>query len=86
MDIRNKALDVIEDHFKWEPMAVPRPIVSIMERRFEDVPECDSLDILELALALEDEFDIDLVDAPITLDSTIGDLIKAVEERCHGRH
>lgn len=45
--------------------------------------EMDSLDIVELELALEEEFNRDMTDVldPIDATDTVGDVVRLVEER-----
>ena len=40
----------------------------------------DSLDVVELLMAIEDEFDIEIPDDKIEVIKTIGDLVKYIEE------
>ncbi len=40
----------------------------------------DSLDVVELLMAIEDEFDIEVPDDKIETIKTIGDLVKYIEE------
>ncbi|MBQ6815987.1 MAG: acyl carrier protein [Clostridia bacterium] len=41
----------------------------------------DSLDVVELLMSIEDEFEIDIPDEEIENIKTIGDLVKYIEER-----
>lgn len=41
----------------------------------------DSLDIVEMALALEEEYGIDIPDSAVYSFSTVGDVIRYVKER-----
>lgn len=40
----------------------------------------DSLDVVELLMAIEDEFEIEIPDDKIEVIKTIGDLVKYIEE------
>ncbi len=40
----------------------------------------DSLDVVELLMAIEDEFDIEIPDDKIEVIKTIGDLVRYIEE------
>ncbi len=40
----------------------------------------DSLDVVELLMAIEDEFDIEIPDDKIEVIKTIGDLVKYIED------
>lgn len=41
----------------------------------------DSLDVLELAMALEEEFDIEIPDEELEPVATVGDFVRAVKKR-----
>ena len=41
----------------------------------------DSLDVVELLMSIEDEFEIDIPDEEIENIKTIGDVVKYIEER-----
>ena len=44
--------------------------------------EADSLDAVEIIMALEEEFDIEIPDEEAEKFQTVGDLVKYVEENC----
>ena len=50
------------------------------ETKFEEMG-ADSLDIVELIMALEEEFDIEIPDASIEDITTVGDLVKFIKNR-----
>lgn len=52
-----------------------------MESSFNDDLEADSLDIVELMMALEDEFKIEISDDDAGKISTIGDVVEYIKER-----
>ena len=52
-----------------------------MESSFNDDLEADSLDIVELMMALEDEFKIEISDEDAGKISTIGDVVEYIKER-----
>lgn len=52
-----------------------------MESSFNDDLEADSLDIVELMMALEDEFKIEISDEEAGNISTIGDIVEYIKER-----
>lgn len=52
-----------------------------MESSFNDDLEADSLDIVELMMALEDEFKIEISDDEAGKISTIGDVVEYIKER-----
>ncbi|MDY6825656.1 MAG: acyl carrier protein [Bacillota bacterium] len=47
---------------------------------FEDI-DADSLDIVELVMALEEEFDLEISDQEIENIKTVGDIIKYIESK-----
>ncbi len=51
-----------------------------METTFEDI-DADSLDIVELVMALEEEFDLEISDQEIENIKTVGDVIKYIESQ-----
>ena len=44
--------------------------------------EADSLDAVEIIMAIEDEFDIEIPDEDAEKFQLVGDLVKYVEEQC----
>jgi len=51
-----------------------------MEASFIDDLGADSLDIVELVMALEDEFDIEIPDADAEKVATVGDVVEYIKE------
>ena len=51
-----------------------------MEASFIDDLGADSLDIVELVMALEEEFDIEILDSMLKRMITIGDIIDVIAE------
>ena len=51
-----------------------------MEASFIDDLGADSLDIVELVMALEEEFDIEIPDADAEKDTTVGDVVDYIKE------
>ena len=51
-----------------------------MESSFNDDLEADSLDVVELMMALEDEFKIEISDEEAGKISTIGDIVEYIKE------
>lgn len=47
---------------------------------FEDI-DADSLDIVELVMALEEEFDLEISDQEIENINTVGDVVKYIESK-----
>ncbi len=52
-----------------------------MESTFVDDLGADSLDIVELVMALEEEFDMEIPDEDAEKIRTVGDAVKYIEER-----
>ncbi len=50
------------------------------ETTFEEI-DADSLDIVELVMALEEEFDLEISDQEIENIKTIGDIISYIESK-----
>ena len=51
-----------------------------MDASFLDDLEADSLDIVELVMALEEEFDIEIPDADAEKVVTVGDVVEYIKE------
>lgn len=51
-----------------------------VETTFEEI-DADSLDIVELVMALEEEFDLEISDQEIENIKTIGDIVKYIESK-----
>jgi acyl carrier protein len=51
------------------------------ESRFREDLEADSLDIVELIMAMEDKFGSEISDEEAQKLSTVGDVVKYIEER-----
>lgn len=51
-----------------------------MEASFIDDLGADSLDIVELVMALEEEFDIEIPDADAEKVTTVGDVVEYIRE------
>ena len=51
-----------------------------MEASFIDDLGADSLDIVELIMALEEEFDIEIPDADVEKVVTVGDVVEYIKE------
>ena len=52
-----------------------------MESSFNDDLEADSLDVVELMMALEDEFRIEISDEEAGKISTIGDIVEYIKDK-----
>lgn len=49
------------------------------ETTFEDI-DADSLDVVELVMAIEEEFDIEIADEAVENIKTVADIISYIEE------
>ena len=62
-----------------EQLGVPETAVTL-EAAFIDDLGADSLDIVELVMALEEEFDIEIPDADAEKVATVGDVVDYLKE------
>ena len=74
MSTENKVKGIIADQLE---VAVDK---LTMETTFEDI-DADSLDIVELVMALEEEFDLEISDQEIENINTVGDVVKFIESK-----
>ncbi len=74
MSVENKVKDIIADQLEVAVDKLSR------ETTFEDI-DADSLDIVELVMALEEEFDLEISDQEIENINTVGDVIKYIESK-----
>lgn len=51
-----------------------------MEASFREDLEADSLDVVELVMELEDEFDLEIADEEAEKINTVGDAVTFIEE------
>ncbi|WP_017471855.1 acyl carrier protein [Amphibacillus jilinensis] len=52
-----------------------------MEASFKDDLEADSLDVVELVMELEDEFDTEIADEEAEKIETVGDAVKYIDSQ-----
>ncbi|UOQ85538.1 acyl carrier protein [Gracilibacillus salinarum] len=50
-----------------------------LEASFKDDLEADSLDVVELVMELEDEFDLEIADEDAEKIATVGDAVKYID-------
>lgn len=74
MDIFGKVKEITVDQLGADEDAV------VMEASFIDDLEADSLDIVELMMALEEEFDIEIPDEDAEKISTVKDAVDYITE------
>lgn len=53
----------------------------VLEASFRDDLNADSLDVVELVMELEDEFDMEISDEDAEKIATVGDAIKYIESK-----
>ncbi len=63
-----------------EQLGVPKEEVTLNSSIIEDL-KADSLDVVELVMELEDEFDITIPDDDYEKLKTVGDAIRYIEEK-----
>ena len=64
-----------------EQLGVEESAVTLETNLMKDL-EADSLDAVEIIMAIEDEFDIEIPDEDAEKFQLVGDLVKYVEEQC----
>lgn len=52
------------------------------ETSFKDDLNADSLDLFEMVMALEDEFQVEIPSEDLERLSTVGDVLEYLEEKC----
>ncbi|HLR62152.1 MAG TPA: acyl carrier protein [Lentibacillus sp.] len=71
-DVFDKVKDIIVDKLEVEESQVT------MEASFKDDLEADSLDVVELVMELEDEFDMEIADEEAEKINTVGDAVNYI--------
>ncbi len=79
MAVSDKITDIIV-----EQLGVKREEVT-PEASFVDDLGADSLDTVELVMALEEEFGIEIPDEDAEKIQTVGDAVKYIEEKCSAK-
>ena len=74
MAVEDKVLDIVSEH-----LDTPRDEISRESSFIEDL-KADSLDIVELVMEFEEEFDITIPDEDYEKIRTVGDAIDYIEE------
>ncbi|MCI5687051.1 MAG: acyl carrier protein [Emergencia sp.] len=64
-----------------EQLDVEESMVTMDTNMMKDL-EADSLDAVEIIMAIEDEFDIEIADEDAEKFQLVGDLVRYVEENC----
>lgn len=52
-----------------------------MEAALQDDLGADSLDLVDLLMSIEDEFDVDVPDEDVEKIKTVGDLVRYIEDK-----
>lgn len=76
-EIRSKVVDTIAKSFKLDPATVTE------EKSFIDDLGADSLETVELVMALEEEFGIEILDEDAEKIRSVGDAIKFISEHAN---
>ncbi len=71
-DIFERVKEIIVDQLDAEESKVT------MEASFRDDLEADSLDVVELVMELEDEFDMEIADEEAEKINTVGDAVEYI--------
>jgi acyl carrier protein len=75
MDVYAKVKDIVVELLEVEPDEVTR------DASFRDTLEADSLDLVELLMAFEDEFGATIPDEDVQKINTVGDAVGYIETR-----
>jgi len=73
-DVFERVKEIIFDQLDVEEEDVT------LEASFRDDLEADSLDVVELVMELEDEFDLEIADEEAEKIVTVGDAVEYIEE------
>ena len=77
-EIESKLVDLLVDELGLEREGIT------MEARFEEDLEVDSLGVLELLMALEDNFDVKIPDEEAEKITTVGEAVDVVAGKLNG--
>jgi len=75
MDVFEKLRDIIVDQLSVAPEQVK------LEAKFQEDLGADSLDVVELVMRIEEEFDIEIPDEDAEKIQTVGDAVRYIEEK-----
>ncbi|MEP3477855.1 MAG: acyl carrier protein [Fuerstiella sp.] len=75
MSIEEQVINIVSEQLDSPKADINR------ENSFVDDLKADSLDIVELVMALEDEFDVKIPDEDYDKIKTVGDVIDYIEEK-----
>ncbi len=74
MEIFEKVKSLISEQLDVEEEKIT------LETTFEDI-DADSLDVVELVMALEEEFNLEIADEEVEQIKTVGDIINYIEKQ-----
>lgn len=74
-DVFDRVKDIIVDRLDVEESKVT------MEASFKEDLEADSLDVVELVMELEDEFDMEIADEEAEKINTVGDAVNYINSK-----
>ncbi|WP_217585637.1 acyl carrier protein [Lentibacillus saliphilus] len=74
-DVFDRVKDIIVDQLDVEASKVT------MEASFKDDLDADSLDVVELVMELEDEFDMEIADEEAEKINTVGDAVNYINSQ-----
>ena len=80
MDIFEKVKDLIADQLDVDDKDSITESSSITETTIQDDLGADSLDVVDLVMALEDEFNVEIPEDQVENIKTVGDIVKYIEE------
>ena len=75
MDVIEKLRDIIVDQLSVAPEQVK------LEAKFQEDLGADSLDVVELVMRIEEEFNIEIPDEDAEKIVTVGDAVRYIEEK-----
>lgn len=78
-NIESKVIKIVSETLKQEERSVS------FNSSFVDDLGADSLDQVELMMAIEEEFDLEIPDEDATKISTVADVVKYIEERTEAK-
>jgi acyl carrier protein len=74
MSVQDKVKGIIADQLEVEVASLT------LETTFEEI-DADSLDIVELVMALEEEFELEISDQEVENVKTVGDVVRFIESK-----
>ena len=77
-EIKQEILDMVFDYYADE-CEVDRDEIT-MESNIIDDFDADSLDLVDIVMSVEDEFDVEVPEDAVEKMKTVGDVVKFIEE------